>query len=819
MKKNHTSIIFLTLFSFLLPACSGFTSPPSTENTPQKQIEPVQLAMLTFRVELPTPVSAGEKITLVVLDEVTGLAFNQKKYPLQAEDNRHFVGIYPFPLNSILKYRYIREGVYTVQEHTPDGRAVRYRMYYVTEPGIIQDSISRWTDTSYELPSGRITGVVTDSQTNEPLSDILVSACGMQVNTLADGSFLMEDIPEGIHEIVAYSKDGTYKPYQQQAVVAADMETPTRLALSASHLVNILFTVIVPLNTPLEGQIRFAANLSYLGNTFADLSGGISTIAARMPDLSRLPDGRYTITLTLPAGTELSYKYTLGDGIWNAELNTQGGFNLRRLVIPNENTLIEDMVEKWNHGTEAPITIEVTTPPETRPSEYISIQFNPGYGWMEPVPMWKIKSNYWRYTLFSPLQGIKDLQYRFCRLDECNSASETATQGPLASGRLLTVQTSPQLIKDEIKNWVWYSGPPEAAVVPNIAIQPRGQSFWAGIELLPYFRTSWEPQLSEMLGQITALNGNWLITTPSWHLTQLSNPVLEPLSGEDISSSELANLVMQAKNNGLSVGLYPSVILPANNEESNSTVDFSWWISWLAQYRRFILHFADIASQTNADALILGGGWILPAITINRETDDGSLTVLPDADAFMRSLISEIRAHYPGTILWAVSYPDEILKPPTFLDAVDMVYIEWSAPISNPEDGSFQEMGQQASTRLDTDLKPFQEQANKPIILSISYPSALGSTTGCLVVEENACLEYSALDRPKQDLPHISLNLDGQTLAYNAMLQAVQERLWISGVVSSGFYLPLPLQDKSNSVNGKPASGVLWFWYTQLLGK
>jgi hypothetical protein len=148
-----------------------------------------------------------------------------------------------------------------------------------------------------------------------------------------------------------------------------------------------------------------------------------------------------------------------------------------------------------------------------------------------------------------------------------------------------------------------------------------------------------------------------------------------------------------------------------------------------------------------------------------------------------------------------------------------MVYIEWSAPISNPEDGSFQEMGQQASTRLDTDLKPFQEQANKPIILSISYPSALGSTTGCLVVEENACLEYSALDRPKQDLPHISLNLDGQTLAYNAMLQAVQERLWISGVVSSGFYLPLPLQDKSNSVNGKPASGVLWFWYTQLLGK
>jgi hypothetical protein len=819
VKKTHTSIIFLVFISIILSACTGVTSPPPGDDSALNQPEPAQLAMLTFRVTLPNPVSAGEKITLVVLDEVTGLAFNQQKYPLHAEDNTHFMGIYPFPLNSVIKYRYIREGAYTVQEHTPDGQAVRYRMYVVSSPGVIQDTISRWTDTSYNLPSGRISGFVLDVETHQALADIMVTVAGLQVNTLSDGSFLIEDVPEGIHNLVAYSKDGMYQPFQQQAQVSSDQETPTNLALSASKLVNILFTVLVPENTPPESQIRFAANLSFLGNTFADLSGGISTIAARMPTLSRLPDGRHSITLMLPAGTDLYYKYTLGDGIWDAELNSQGGFNLRRLIVPEENLLIEDKVEKWTHGVEAPVVIEATVPPITPEIEDISIQFNPGYGWMEPVPMWKVDTNTWRFTLFSPLQGLKDLQYRYCRLNECNSASETSTQGPLASGRQLTILSTPQIIKDTIEQWAWYSGPPDAAVVPNSPIESRGQSFWAGIELQPYYRPGWESQLGDMVSQISVLNGNWLIATPTWHLTQHTNPVLEPKSEEDIPPSTLNALVIQAKNDNLAIALYPILVLPPQEIYSTAEMDFSQWTSWLTQYRRFILHFAVIAAQTNADALILGGGWINPTINLAVNNSDELTVVKPDPESFIRMLISEIKTIYQGPLLWALPYTQLIQNPPTFVDAVDMLYIGWSAPISSPENGSLNEIYQHVVTELDSNLLPIQEKLNKPIILSISYPSALGSMTGCLVVGDQTCLDFSSLDRPKPDLPHISLNLNEQTLAYNAMMQAIAERSWISGVVSAGYFLPLPLQDKSNSVNGKPASGVLWFWFSKILGE
>jgi hypothetical protein len=64
-----------------------------------------------------------------------------------------------------------------------------------------------------------------------------------------------------------------------------------------------------------------AGNLLQFGNTFSDLRGGLSTVADRMPVLTPLPDGRYSVSLFLPAGAHLEYKYTLGDGFWNSEFN------------------------------------------------------------------------------------------------------------------------------------------------------------------------------------------------------------------------------------------------------------------------------------------------------------------------------------------------------------------------------------------------------------------------------------------------------------------------------------------------------------------
>jgi hypothetical protein len=42
---------------------------------------------------------------------------------------------------------------------------------------------------------------------------------------------------------------------------------------------------------------------------------------------------------------------------------------------------------------------------------------------------------------------------------------------------------------------------------------------------------------------------------------------------------------------------------------------------------------------------------------------------------------------------------------------------------------------------------------------------------------------------------------------------------WVEGLVSRGYYPPAALQDAGMSVHGKPARGVLWYWFQRLVAE
>jgi hypothetical protein len=83
---------------------------------------------------------------------------------------------------------------------------------------------------------------------------------------------------------------------------------------------------------------------------------------------------------------------------------------------------------------------------------------------------------------------------------------------------------------------------------------------------------------------------------------------------------------------------------------------------------------------------------------------------------------------------------------------------------------------------------------------------------------EGVCLDASLLARPNADVPTLSVDLEEQAQAYSALLVAINERDWISGFISRGYYPPAGLQDKSTSVHGKPAGEVLGYWFPRILG-
>jgi hypothetical protein len=788
---------------------------PSTSS----ELAPTPRAQITFNVSLPAPLDSGQTLAISVLDEVTGLSLNATNYPMQAIDDQTYTATLPLPLQAVIKYRYQLLGTAPAQEDTRTGEAVHYRLYYITGPGEVQDVISGWTGQPSSGSYGTIQGQVVGVNDGIPQPNILVAAGGAQSLTDSQGRFDLEGIPPGTHNMVAYALDGTFQTFQQGAKVAEGLTTPVKIQLQQAKMVKVTFTAKVPSNTLPGAPIRLAGNLLQLGNTFANLRGGMNSLADRMPVLSLLSDGRYSVTLSLPAGAYLHYKYTLGDGFWNAEHLANGEFQLRELVIPDADTTLQDTVETWQAGSSAPITFRVSVPASTPAGDTIYIQFNP-YGWTEPIPMWPLGNNQWSYKLYSPLNLVSNFGYRYCRNGQCGSADDQATIGESPPGRPVSTSLAGGDIQDTVTDWAWMQSTEETTVV-GADVGARQAGFMAGIEFQPNYSPSWSPFIGQSLQNVKALGSNWVVLDPSWTYT-LQNPlVFEPLPRKDPLWTDAGIMVSQARAQGLNVAIFPNPQYPTEMADwwQKAPRSNAWWKAWFDRYREFAVNYADLATQTGAQALILGGEGISPALPGGQLPGGGDSGVPLDAESRWSSILGDVRTRFSGSLLWAYPYtPGELDSAPDFLQEADGVYLLWSAALSHEDSPSKAEITAKAGKLLDHEVASFQSSLKKPLILALAYPSAAGSATGCLSDGSDNCLDWQALSRPKPDINSVTLNLGVQSDLYEAVLNAINTRPWVAGIVSRGFYPPVALEDKSASVHGKPAADILWYWFPRLLG-
>jgi hypothetical protein len=816
--------LLLGIFSLsVLISCDALPQ-ATTEPAPlvPAGVESIPEAVITFYAEIPADTPPDEPILLSVLDEITGLALNAKRFPMEKIDDTHYKVALPFKVGSTVKYRYSRRGDILAEEHTTDGRPVRYRLFHVANPGEAHDVVARWNDTLYNGPSGRITGKIINEE-GAPTAGALVSAGGAQAFTAGDGSFLIEGLPPGTHTLVVYALDGRFKTFQQGALVAEGSNTPADIQVTLVPTVDITFLVHVPEDTVPVIPLRMAGNLVQLGNTFGNLAGGVNTLATRMPTLPSLPDNAYGVILALPVGADVRYKYTLGDGFWNSERGADGGFAVRQLIVPETPTVIEDTIQTWHAGDTKEITFDLIVPEDTPPDDQIFIQFNP-YGWTEPIPMWHLGGQRWAYILFSPLDIVNQIGYRYCRSGQCGQADDARTPGEFTSGQI--VETSPDRlgIPDQVERWAWLESELPAVNVTDTKVPKRGQKFVAGIELQPFYHPSWDPLFPTALKDIADTGANWLVLTPSWSYIRLTPPVLEPVPGQDVLWSDTTKTIQQAQAKNLNIALRPVPNFPTATSEwwAAAPRDFSWWVSWFDSYHAFALHHAELAAQSGAKTLILGGAWMLPALP-GGTLADGSLSGVPvDADERYRTLIADIRDRFDGTIAWALPHPEGLKHVPDFLNAVDQIVITWSAPLASDAEASATDLQKEAKRILNDDIyalwltwKP--ESGDKSIIIDLAYPSADGILTGCLPDPIVECLPPRSLNYPAPDYPLLEVDMKAQARAYDAVLVAINAQDWIDGVISSGYYPPTILHDKSTSVHGKPAEDVLRSWYTRFL--
>ena len=559
-------------------------------------------------------------------------------------------------------------------------------------------------------------------------------------------------------------------------------------------------------------------NLSTLGNTFADLSGGMSVIASRAPLLTLRDDGTYTISLSLPVGFDLRYKYTLGDGFWNGELNDGGNFRTRQLIVPAASTTIEDQIATWQSGTAAPITFTVTVPDNTPATDSTSIQFNP-FGWMEPIPTWPLGDHRYTYILYNPLSMLGDVGYRYCRNEQCGIADAVGTQGPSSAGYTFTPSPIAQTFEDTVSSWQWWqpASTPTTVVAPEILA--RDTFFWAGVEFQPGYKPSWQSHYSASFQTLNGIGANWVVIPMTWTFTRDALPVLQADPGNDALWTDLVQQVALARQNGLNVAIAPSVRFEIASQDwwRGGAKDPGWWDGFFDQYGTYLRHAADFAAVNDVSAILLGDSAVLPAYPGMGLVDGSPATQPDDVQDRWNNMVAGLRSRYSGQLLLQVEFTGG--NPVAALPAnlFDGIYLIWSAPLTMADEPSAPDIEVEMGRLLDEEIAPFQLETEKPVILALQFASAAGAARQCVSLNGN-CLPEEALSQPYLELQNIPVNLQAQVDLYNAALGAVNGRDWISGVVSRGFYPPVALQDGSFSIHGKPAMDILWYWFPRMTG-
>jgi hypothetical protein len=808
-----TFALILCAISLLVSGCgTGQNGAVDSADLP-----PVQQAEILFQVNLPADVvplpnepNNPSGIAIEIVDEVTGLAFNTTHYIMQSADLRNYYYRLAVPVGSFITYRYIRLGSPSAVEYSSNNEQIRYRVVPVTGPTVINDKVAAWIDTTYSSQVGRVTGQIIRSDNNVPIPSIMVNVSGMTTLTASDGTFVIENVPVGQHVLVAYSLDGSYSPFTQGLVVADAAATPAVFNMQPATLINVTFIVRPPQDTPENAELRLIGNLLQFGNTFTDLNAGLSVLSSRAPIMTRQSDGSYFYTVQLPAGTDLHYKYTLGDGFWNAEHSALGAFILHEFIIPTADVLIEDTIESWSGGTNAPVTITLAADPTLPAGETVSIAFNP-YAWTNPIPMWSDGSGGWTYTLFSPLDILATVQYQFCRNGQCAVAAGIPTSA--TSMPSFTASPEPQIINNSGMNWIW--NPVSQASGSVIQINPREQGFVTGVALWPANDPGIQPQYNTTFQQIQSLGANLVIVSPTWTVSNSSLPRFEIDLNRDATWSDSVQQVHTAQNNGLAVVVYPRIHYPTTTEQwwqSAQSTD-SFWQTWFDRYRVFILTYADLAAQTNASALVLGGNDIYAALPGN---PNSSLIMPSNMSERWSNLISEVRQHYSGPVIWSIPFNNSSSFIPSWIGQFDLILLELEAPVTINSAQTVQDYSDYLAGFIQSSIIPLQQQLNRQLLIGIRYPSTDGASNGCTTTQ-NGCFPFDQINFPGVDIEGVSMDLSEQADIYTAVIAQFSQQAWVQGIISLDYYPSVSLSDESTSVRGKPAEQILNLYFHTLI--
>jgi hypothetical protein len=285
--------------------------------------------------------------------------------------------------------------------------------------------------------------------------------------------------------------------------------------------------------------------------------------------------------------------------------------------------------------------------------------------------------------------------------------------------------------------------PPTAPTVPTAA--PSGPK-QAGITHPAWGDDEYSLAASDRAyGEIIATGATWVVLVPTWYQPDRQANELAPDADNSVSDAGVLHAIHLAHQTGLKVMLKPHVDLP--DDADRADIQPADPDRWFRSYSRFIVHYADLAAQAQVDQLSVG--------TELRGTSG-------QTDRW-RTVISAVRAHYRGPLVYAANYDE--YDGIQFWDAVDFIGIDAYWPLASRPTTDVDALRAAWSPIADR-LASFSARWGRPVLFTeAGYTSQVGTTTA----------PYDWL------LSHHRSDAE-QAAAYRALLQTFWPLPWFAGV-------------------------------------
>ena len=251
----------------------------------------------------------------------------------------------------------------------------------------------------------------------------------------------------------------------------------------------------------------------------------------------------------------------------------------------------------------------------------------------------------------------------------------------------------------------------------------------------------------------------------------------------------IRTLARRADSLGMGVILKPHIWIGGYDEAQNrSEIGFETeaaWTRWKNSYRRFLMVYARLAAEIDADALVLGTE--LSSVATTRP-------------AFFRALADTVRTVYDGDLTYAANWHDEY-RQVAFWDALDYVGVQAYFPLADTPTPSLDTLQARWHTHRQA-LAHIHRQTGKPVLLTeVGYRSARTA----------AAAPWQWPEQNGGVPPDSSL----QARCYRAFFSTMDRAPWFAGAIIWKWH-PRHSRQRPTAFTpqGKPAERVLARWFT-----